>query len=91
MSDLLSNALFWALACIVMIVLAAIPFSITLWLGLGWGIIVSAALAVVIGWLAGQMGPAGLTVAIPGWFAIALGLIAAAIWRVSSFIMMVVA
>lgn len=83
MPDFLKNTLIWLVVIALMIALAAVPFLISLWLGFGWGSVITAALAVAVGWLAGQMGMEGATVAIPGWLALAFGLFAAFAWRLA--------
>lgn len=87
MPNSLQNVLIWTIRIVVMVVLAAIPFSIAMWFGLAWAILASIVLAGLIGWQCGQDEMTGPVVAVLTWGCMAAGLVAAAVWKVYGLIL----
>lgn len=86
MPDWLKNALFWIVVVVVMVILAATSFSIALYAGLGWAIVVAALVAAFAVWLDSRWEVQGV-LAIPMIIADAVGLIAGAVWLLYAFIL----
>jgi hypothetical protein len=89
MPNWLHNTLFWAFLIACILIVAAVPFGVALWLGWGWSFVVAVVLAILIAGLVDDAGPDGAIIAIPCWIGLALGLAASAVWKIYGVILAV--